>query len=65
MKQLLESSLFCDCSKYISGAVVCFLIKNTGGKLLEQSVNIKFLVKLERNDTDVYKRYRKFMEREH
>jgi len=35
--------------------VFCFSVKNRGNKLLEKEANIKFLVKLEKNATEIYK----------
>jgi hypothetical protein len=51
--QSLGLSFFCGCINCFIVSVFCFCQKY--GRLLEKRINVKFLVKMEKNDTDIYK----------
>jgi len=55
--QSLRFSLFYGCSKCSIGTIFCSFVKNMGDKLLKQQIDIKFLVKLKKNASDIYKSY--------
>jgi len=63
IKQTLELSLSCICSKCFIGPVFCFFVKYMGN-ISEQRIDINFLLKLEKNTTDIYELLTKFMDRE-
>jgi hypothetical protein len=52
VKQSLGFSLLCGCGKSFTGTVL-FFSKNMGNKLSEQSINIYFLVTVEKNFTNI------------
>lgn len=52
MKLLLDFSLFVAAASIL---LTQPFVKNMGDKLLEQRINIRYAMKLEKNATDIYK----------
>ena len=43
-KWALRFSLFCDCSEFIVGTLVCFFVSNVGDKLLQQNRQLNYFL---------------------